>query len=234
MKIAIMQPYFMPYIGYWQLVNAVDKYIIYDDVNYIKRGWVNRNRILINGEPAYFHIPIVGGSQNKLINQIETNSEERFIRKSLRTIELAYKRAPFFINIYPLMEKIMHCNKDKISEYIIESIHVVCDYLDIKTELIFSSAINKDVGLKAQDKIVSICKTIGATEYYNPVGGMELYSFAVFRKNGIRLKFLKTNDIKYRQFGNTFHENLSIVDVMMFNSKEEIGKMLSNYIIITE
>lgn len=234
MKIAIMQPYFMPYIGYWQLVNAVDKYIIYDDVNYIKRGWVNRNRILINGEPAYFHIPIVGGSQNKLINQIETNSEERFIRKSLRTIELAYKRAPFFINIYPLMEKIMHCNKDKISEYIIESIHVVCDYLDIKTELIVSSAINKDVGLKAQDKIVSICKTIGATEYYNPVGGMELYSFAVFRKNGIRLKFLKTNDIKYRQFGNTFHENLSIVDVMMFNSKEEIGKMLSNYIIITE
>lgn len=234
MKIAIMQPYFMPYMGYWQLMNVVDKYIIYDDVNYIKHGWINRNRILINGEPAYFHIPIVGGSQNKLINQIEVNSEERLIRKCLRTIELAYKRAPFFTIIYTLMEKIMFCNKDNISEYIIESLQVVCDYLDIRTELIASSTINKDVRLKAQDKIVSICKIIGATEYYNPIGGMELYSFTAFRKNGIKLKFLKMNDIKYQQFGNAFQRDLSIIDVMMFNSKEEIRKMLNDFIIITD
>lgn len=234
MKIAIMQPYFMPYIGYWQLIKAVDKYIVYDDVNYIKRGWINRNRILINGEPAYFRLPIVGGSQNKLIYQIEVNPEEKFIKKNLRTIELAYKRAPFFTSIYPLMGKIMYCNKKNISEYIIESMHVICQYLDISTELIASSAINKDSGLKAQDKIVSICKNVGATEYYNSVGGRELYSFTEFRKNGIRLKFLKTNDIKYQQFGNAFQSNLSIIDVMMFNSKEEIRKMLNNYIIITD
>lgn len=234
MKIAIMQPYFVPYIGYWQLMNAVDKYVIYDDVNYIKHGWINRNRILINGQATYFHLPIIGGSHNKPIYQVRINHEERFIRKNLYTIECAYKKAPFFESVYPLMKKILYCDQNTVSEYIKESFYVICNYLGITTELIVSSTIDKELNLKGQDKVISICKILGATEYYNTFGGMDLYSFSAFKENGIKLKFIKVGDIKYKQYGNKFLSDLSIIDVMMFNSKEEIWKILNNYIVVTD
>ena len=116
MKIGIMQPYFVPYIGYWQLMNAVDKYVIYDDVNYINRGWINRNRILVNGKPTYFNIPMIGASQNKLINQVGVNNDEKLIIKNLRCIEGAYKKAPNYSEVYPLLEKILRSGKKNISD----------------------------------------------------------------------------------------------------------------------
>lgn len=114
-KVGIMQPYFMPYIGYWQLMNAVDKYVIYDDVNFIKRGWIHRNRILINGEPRYINIPMLGVSQNKLINEIEVNQAELSTGKTLRSIEEAYKRAPYYDAVFPLMKEILNCGRENIA-----------------------------------------------------------------------------------------------------------------------
>lgn len=233
MRVGIMQPYFMPYIGYWQLMNAVDKYVIYDDVNFIRRGWINRNRILIDNQPKYFNIPMIGASQNKLINEVEVNTDQKLVKKNLRTIESAYKKAPYFDNVYPLLEKIINCKKKIISEYIENSFIILCNYLDIMPELIMSSSLNKNCNLKAQDKILDICRLLGCTEYYNAIGGKKLYSYNDFKKNGIELKFLETEYIEYKQFNNNFQSNLSIIDVMMFNSKKEIRRMLLNYNLVS-
>ena len=234
MKLAIMQPYFFPYIGYWQLMNAVDRYVIYDDVNYIKGGWINRNRILVNGEPKYFNIPMQGASPYKLINEVGVNNDEKLIEKNLRMIEGAYQRAPNYSAVYPLMEKSLRCGQECISDYILASFKIICDYLGIKTELIISSTLEKDCSLKAQDKVLAICELLGATDYWNAIGGQELYSFAGFKERGIKLKFLKTGNVEYVQFGGEFQRSLSIIDVMMFNSKEQVQSILLNYTLITD
>lgn len=232
MRIGIMQPYFFPYIGYWQLMNAVDKYVIYDDVNFIKGGWINRNRILMNGQPQYFNVPMLGASPFKLINEIVVNNDARLIEKNLRILEGAYRKAPYYKEIYPLIQKILFCGKQNLAEYIEESFYVICDYLDIETELIVSSSLKKDCSLKGQDKVLDICKILGASEYYNAIGGQKLYSHANFQKQNINLYFLRTEATKYKQFDNVFQENLSIIDVMMFNSQEEIREMLNKYTMV--
>lgn len=229
MKVAIMQPYFVPYIGYWQLMNAVDKYVVLDDVNFIKRGWINRNRILVNGRPQYFNVPLLAASQNKRIKDIKVNRDPRYRKKNLKTIEHAYRRAPYYEGVYPLVEQILTCAKDNISAFIVESFKVLCRYLDISTEFILSSAIKKDDGLRGKDKILDICQRLDATEYYNAIGGKKLYSYEDFQKAGIPLSFLETDSISYRQFNDPFQSNLSIIDVMMFNSRDQIKEMLKQY-----
>lgn len=234
MKLGIMQPYFLPYIGYWQLLNAVDKYIIYDDVNYIKGGWINRNRILINKEAKYFTIKLNGASSNKLINEVEVSTDKIYKKKMLKTVEESYKKAPFFDRVFPIIEEIIENEEDNLAKYLKYSIEKICNYLEIKTELLLSSELEKDNSLRGKDKVISVCKKMGATEYYNAIGGQELYSFEEFKNNGIELKFLKTEEIIYKQFTNEFIPNLSILDVMMFNSKEKVKEFLENYTLISK
>ncbi len=232
MKVGIMQPYFIPYIGYWQLMSAVDKYIIYDDVNFIKGGWINRNRILVEGKPKFFNVPLIGASSNKKINEISVNHETFIIRKALRVIESAYKKAPFYEAIKPIITEILECKENNLARYIGYSFEVICDYLKITTELIYSSSLPKDNELRGQDKVIAICNLLGATEYYNAVGGRKLYSYSDFEKKGIKLKFLNTKNIIYQQFDNDFQANLSIIDLLMFNSKEKVYRMLKEYNLI--
>lgn len=232
MKIGIMQPYFLPYIGYWQLLNAVDKYVIYDDVNYIKGGWINRNRILVGKEPKYLTIRLNGASPNKNINEIEVGLNEKERKKLLRMVEENYKKSPFFKDVFPIVEAIIMNEEKNLAKFIEFSLKKICSYLGIKTELIVSSTLKKDNSLKAQDKVIDICKELEATEYYNAIGGQELYSYDEFKKNGIELKFLQTSNIKYNQFDNEFIPYLSILDVMMFNSVDDICKFLNDYTLI--
>lgn len=232
MKLGIMQPYFMPYIGYWQLMNAADEYVVYDDVNFIKGGWINRNRILVNGEPKYINVQMRGASPFKKINEIEVANDEADIKKKLRMLENSYRKAPYFEIGYQMMEEIFQSGKTDLASYILYSFERVADYLDIKTKLTVSSTIEKDNELKGQDKVLEICKRLGATEYYNAIGGQELYSFDVFKENGIELSFLKTGDIRYAQYDNEFQPSLSMIDVLMFNSKEQIKEMLEDYTLI--
>lgn len=234
MKIGIMQPYFLPYIGYWQLLNAVDKYVIYDDVNYIKGGWINRNRILINKETKYFNVKLNGASPNKLINEVEVSNDNIWQKKLLKTIEENYKKAPFFKEVFSVIDKIIENDEKNLAKYLEFSIKEICKYLDIKTELILSSNLEKNNSLKGKDKVITICKKLNGTEYYNAIGGQELYSFEEFKQNGIELRFLKTNEIIYKQFGDEFISNLSILDVLMFNSKEKVKEFLNNYSLIEE
>ena len=231
-KVGIMQPYFMPYIGYWQLMNAVDTYVIYDDVNYIKRGWINRNRILIDGEPRYFNIPIQGVSQNKLIKDVDCCLSDEIIEKRLRTIELAYRRAKYFEDIFPMIDRIINCGDIAIVDLIEKSFLEITKYLDITTEIIRSSSLDKDNSLKGQNKILNICKVLGANEYYNAVGGQTLYDGREFLKRGVKLCFVKTKEIKYKQFDGKFQPNLSIIDILMFNSQNDVKKMLDEFELI--
>jgi hypothetical protein len=229
MKLGIMQPYFFPYIGYWQLINAVEKYIIYDDVNYIKRGWLNRNKILVNGEGKLIILQTRNASQNKLINQTEVIGNPIYNMNLLKTLETYYKKAPHYKDVFPVIESIITLDEKNLARYLEFSIRRVSEYLSIDTELIVSSTITKNNDLRGQDKVIEICKVFGADEYINAIGGQALYSPEDFVAQGIQLKFLKTGEIRYQQFKNEFVQNLSIIDVMMFNSIEEVKKMLEKY-----
>lgn len=232
MKLGIMQPYFFPYIGYWQLMNYVDKYVIYDDVSFIKGGWINRNRILSNGQPVYFNLNIIGASSNKLINEVKVNTNEKVIEKSLKTIKGTYQKAPYFDQVYPLIESILKNKEENLPLFIKKSFEIIANYLDISTEFIISSDLSKNNSLKGQDKVMDICNILKAKTYVNAIGGQKLYSFNEFKENGIYLNFLKTNNIEYVQFNNEFVANLSIIDVLMFNSKEEAKRFLNDFELI--
>ena len=234
MKLGIMQPYFFPYIGYWQLINAVDKYVIYDDVNFIKGGWINRNKILMNNEGKMINLQMKGASSNKLINEVEVAGDMVYNKKLLKTIESCYKKAPHFDDVYPILKKIINNEERNLAKWLEYSIREISRYLCMNTEIIMSSSIKKNNNLKGQDKVIEICKLTNATEYYNAIGGMELYSYETFRKNEINLKFVKTQLIEYKQFNNEMIHNLSIIDVLMFNSVDKIGEMLDRFELIEE
>lgn len=229
MKLAIMQPYFLPYIGYWQMIKAVDTYVIYDDVNFIKGGWINRNKMLVGGKEFLFNLLLKGASPNKLINEVEVDSNQT---KLIKTIQCAYTKAPYYSVVMPLMEKVLTSNETNLAKFIGQSIIDIAKYLNLPTTFVYSSEIDKNCSLKAQEKVIHICEVLGARYYYNAIGGQELYNKEDFKNQGIELKFLKTNPVQYDQFKNEFVPWLSILDVMMFNSPEKINAMLDNYELI--
>ncbi len=233
MKIGIMQPYFFPYIGYWQTLNAVDRYVIYDDVNYIKNGWINRNNILLNGQKHLITVPLDGASPFLPINQIKMTSKLKDKEKLLRTIEMGYKKAPYFNAVFPIISDVILEESCLISNALIKQFQMVCQYLGIKTELIVSSTLDKNNDLRAQDKVLHICKLLGGTDYINAIGGQELYSFDDFAQNGLNLHFMKTIFTPYEQFKNEFIQGLSMIDILMFNSPEQIRHMLNQYQLIS-
>jgi hypothetical protein len=228
-RLGIMQPYFFPYIGYWQLMNSVDKYVIADDLNYIKNGWINRNRILINGDVTYLTLPLQGASRNKLINEIEVVGDEKKISNLLKTIEINYKKAPYYSNAFPVIERIFAQKEKNLAKFLEYSIREICKYLSINTEIIVLSSMKNNKDLKCQEKVLDICKILGAYEYYNAIGGQELYFYDNFAREGIILKFLKTENVEYKQFNDEFIPDLSIIDVMMFNSLTDIKEILRQY-----
>jgi hypothetical protein len=228
MKIAIMQPYFMPYIGYFQLINAVDKFVIYDDVNFITRGWINRNRILVHGKEHLFTIPLEKASQNKLINEISISTES-WQRKLLNTVRLNYKKAPFLRNGFEIVRQQIELEETNLSKFIYTSIKTICDFLEIRTEIIPTSGIYGNQFLKAQSRIIDICIKEGAAQYINPIGGVDLYGREAFQRRNIQLFFLKTKPLVYNQFDNEFVGGLSIIDIIMFNHKDKIRQYLQEY-----
>lgn len=231
MKVAIMQPYFFPYIGYYQLVNAVDRFVFLDDVNFINRGWINRNRILLDGKDYLFTIPLREASQNKLINEIIV-AEENWRYKILKTIELGYKKAPHFDEVYELLKTVFFLPVTNIATLAKKSVQTVCDFVGIGTIIIDSANVFNNKEMRGEERIIHINKMLFATDYINPIGGLELYSRENFLNNGINLHFLRTKEVCYKQFKKSFIRNLSIIDVMMFNDKEVIYKFLNDYEII--
>ena len=218
-----MQPYFLPYIGYFQLLNKVDIFIIYDNIQFTKKGWINRNRILLNGNDQLFSIPLKKDSDYLNVNQrFLAESFNAEVLKTLRKIENSYRKAPNFNEVYPLIKRIFTYKEENLFKFILNSVKELNNYLGITTELIVSSDIDIDHSLKSSEKVIAICENLKGTNYINPIGGIDLYMKSNFEKKGIVLQFLKPELNIYPQFKNKFIPGLSMLDVMMFNSKDEI------------
>lgn len=224
-SIAIMQPYFCPYIGYFQLIQSADVFVIYDNIEYTKKGWINRNRFLANGEAATFSLALKKDSDH-------LDVRERFLaenfdrRKLLNRIEGAYRKAPYFDDVLPLLKSVVLNEQQNLFAFIHHSVAEVCDYLGITTRIVRSSHVEIDHSLRGQDKVVAICQAFQADTYINPIGGRELYAKETFRNQGLELRFLQTGDIVYPQLGAEFVASLSIIDVMMFNARQTISEDL--------
>lgn len=223
-----MQPYFLPYIGYWQLINAVDVFVIYDNIQYTKKSWINRNRYLLNGKDALFTINIRNDSDT-------LNVDERFLSseykkdKMIAMFQNAYYKAPMKMEAIRFLTEMINCQEENLFKYIYNSVVKICEYIGIKTKIVVSSSVDIDHALKAENKVLAICKELGAETYINSMGGMELYSKEMFKEHGIELKFIKSKPVEYKQFDYEFVSNLSIIDVMMFNTKETIEGFLKEY-----
>jgi len=233
MILGIMQPYFLPYIGYWQLLNAVDQFVVYDNIQYGKRGWINRNNLLVNKDKFLFTIPLKKFHQGNKIKEIKLVKDSKWRIKLLKTIQTSYNKAPYFNHTYPLLKRIIQCNDDNLFLYIYKSLILISEYLKIdSSKFIISSSIDINKSIKAEERVISICKNLNATNYYNPIGGIELYDKKNFKVNNIELKFLQPIQIQYDQSIKGFIPQLSIVDVMMFNSVPNINDMLNKYRLI--
>ena len=216
MKLAIMQPYFMPYIGYFQLIAAVDTFIVYDNIKYTKKGWINRNRMLQNDTDVMFSLPLKKDSDS--LDVVERELAADFNRdKLLNQFKGAYRRAPYFEQTFPLIEQIVRYDEVNLFRYLHHSIVTTCEHLNITTEIKISSDVDIDHALQSQDKVIALCEAVGASTYVNAIGGMELYSKETFREKGVELKFIQSKPLEYVQFGAAFVPWLSIIDVMMFN-----------------
>lgn len=229
MKLAVMQPYFLPYYGYFQLMHAAEVFVILDDVNYINRGWINRNRFLINGEAKYLSLPLEDASQNRKINETLLVADTAWKNKFLKTIEFAYKKAPLFNEIMPLVNSIIFYENRNLSEFLIHSLELIIRYLHLPIELRPGSAIYLNGHLKAQEKILDICRQEKAKIYINLPGGRTLYRKEDFENKGIDLTFIEPLPCSYTQFKNEFIPALSFLDVMMFNSIPRLKEILGNY-----
>jgi hypothetical protein len=226
MKVAIMQPYFLPYIGYFQLINDVDLFIVYDNIKYTKKGWINRNRMLLGGSDAMFSIPLKKDSDSMEIRDRELSSDFRS-GKFLNQFREAYRKAPFFDPSFTLLEQILSTRASNLFDFLHASIEMACAHLGINTRIIVSSTIDVEHSLQGQDKVLALCHAVAADAYVNPIGGLDLYSKSAFASKGIELSFLRSNLTEYRQFNATFVPWLSIIDVLMFNSTERIEGYLS-------
>jgi hypothetical protein len=225
--LGIMQPYFL-YIGYWQLMAAVDRFVVYDNIQYAKKGWINRNRFLRNGTDAFFTVPLKKGSD--FLDIADRRIADDFDPGALlNALASAYRKAPMFGTVFPMLETIVAAAPRNLFEYLHHSLVVTAKYLDIRTPIVVSSTVPIDHGLKAERKVLAICESLGATRYLNATGGRELYSPAAFAARGLELKFIQSRPIAYPQYGNAFVPALSIVDVMMFNPRDAVHSMLGAY-----
>lgn len=227
MKAAVMQPYLFPYIGYYQLVCSSDVFVFYDDVNYIKRGYINRNAILLNGSAHRFTLPVPGASQNVLINTLKFSED---VSKILLTIDQAYKKSNYYSQIMPLIEKVLTQKDREITSLCMAGVEVVFDYLGLqKPKLLRSSDLKYDRSLSAADRLIEISKLNGCSVYVNSPGGRKLYNKEHFQEKGVKLQFINPEISEYSQNSGEFVPYLSMIDVLMWNEKSEAIKLLDSY-----
>ena len=230
MKLALMQPYFLPYIGYFQLIAAVDTYVVYDDVQFIKNGWINRNRILLNSAAAWITLPVERGHLQDNINQRRFVSYQQACEKVINQIDAAYRKAPFFREVKPLVKSLLNLEGDNVADTLRRQLEQLSWHIGLSTRFLNSADLAKqDAGLNGQERVIEICRAMKAREYYNAIGGVTLYDPSSFAQSEITLRFLQPRHQVYKQFDNSFVPHLSIIDVMMFNSPEQVKLMLKEF-----
>lgn len=232
--IAVMQPYFFPYIGYWQLIHAVDRFVIYDDLNYIKGGWINRNRLLINGEPAFITAPLQQPSPYKRICDIAMQPSFAWRDKLVKMIEITYRKAPCFAETFPVIERLINCEASNLADYLAHQLQTLAAFMEIKTEFVVTSRCYENERLSGQARVLDICKLEEASAYINPQGGQTLYDAAIFRSTGIDLRFIVMRPLPYKQRSVEFVPNLSIIDALMGIGPVEIMQHLDAFDLINQ
>ena len=229
MKTAIMQPYFFPYIGYFQLIGAVDLFIVYDNIKYTKQGWINRNRVLVNGAATNLSLPLKKDSDALDVRDRELAADFN-PGKLLNQLTGAYRHAPHFAQVFPVIEQILRDPESNLFRFLHHSIVRLCEHMGITTKIRISSEVAIDHTLKKQDKVLAICEAVGTDCYVNTIGGLELYSKDDFQLRGITLRFIRSKPFEYPQFRCPFVPYLSIIDVLMFNPLPAVRECLySNY-----
>lgn len=231
--IAIMQPYFFPYVGYWQLMHAVDRFVIYDDVNYIKGGWINRNRLLINGEPVYITVPLHKSSPYKRICDISLQPSPVWRDKLVKMVEIIYRKAPCFSEVFPVIEKLVNHDVGNLADYLAYQLKTLAAFMGIKAEFVVSSRSYENEYLSGQARILDICNREEASTYINPQGGQTLYDAQLFRSAGIDLRFIVMRPLPYKQRGVEFVPYLSIIDALMELGSVDIKRHLNTFDLIT-
>jgi hypothetical protein len=223
-----MQPYFFPYIGYFQLMSAVDVFVVYDNIKYTKKGWINRNRLLSNGMDAVFSLPLANASDQCQVFERSLAANYQ-ADKILRQMTGAYQKAPFFSATQALVAKVCQYGDHNLFAFLNHGLQQTSQHLDIATRLIRSSDIDIDHNLKGQDKVLAICQALGADMYVNSIGGQSLYSKDAFRSRNVDLKFLQPKPLVYPQLGNSFVPWLSIIDALMFNPLHDVQSWVANH-----
>lgn len=226
MKLAIMQPYLFPYIGYFQLAAAVDRFVFYDDVNFIKNGWINRNRVLLAGRSHYLTVPLKGATSSQHIDAVCVQPQERWLSKLMALLHHAYSRAPQYLPVSRMVERVLATKTESISQLAARSVVETCAYLGIETAFVPTSSSYGNDTLKGQARVVDICRIEHATAYINLPGGRALYDAAAFSDAGVKLAFVEPALLPYAQFGAPFVAGLSIVDALMFQRAESVRSML--------
>ena len=224
-----MQPYLFPFIGYYQLIHAADTFVVYDDVNFIKGGWINRNRLLSNTGPLWFQAPLSKASSNKKIYETRIVQDPKWPKKLEKTIEQNYSKANFYTEIITFVRAIIQKKYETIDELAFQSLKSLCDYLEIYTGFIRTSREYNNQHLRGQDRILDICRQEGADTYINASGGRALYSQKAFQQAGIQLYFLKSANIVYKQPSKTFWPNLSIIDVLMYCGRKYTQQLINHF-----
>lgn len=228
MRVAIMQPYFFPYIGYFQLIGAVDLFVVYDNIKYTKKGWINRNRMLQNGQDLMFSLPLRHDADHLDVRDRVLAPD--FKRdKLLNQLRGAYARAPQFAATFPVVERAVRCADQNLFGYLHHALRCACDHLGLTTPIVVSSTVDVDHDLRGQDKVIALARAVGATAYVNPIGGTDLYDRDAFRQQGLELRFLRARPFEYAQFGAPFVPWLSLIDVLMFNPLDVVRTTVASH-----
>ncbi len=228
MRVAIMQPYFFPYVGYFQLVGAVDLFIVYDNIKYTKKGWINRNRMLQSGKDVMFSLPLRSGSDSLDVRDRSLAADFN-CDKFLNQLRGAYSRAPNFAEVFPMVERAVRHEDTNLFAYLHHALIRACEHLGLTTPIRVSSTVEIDHGLKNQDKVIALAKAVGATTYVNAIGGLDLYDREAFQAKGLKLQFIRSRPFEYRQFGDPFVPWMSIIDLLMFNPLGTVRDCVSHH-----
>ncbi|WP_433885042.1 WbqC family protein [Pseudomonas vranovensis] len=226
MKLAIMQPYFFPYVGYFDLIASVDKFVFYDDVNFIKNGWINRNRLYLSGDVRYFTVPLSGASSYSKICEVNIQPRQAWVRKLMESIRQSYAKAPNFTATFDLLRDVVEGEDVSIAGLAQRSIRKSVERLGFSTAFVESSSIYGNSHLSGPERVLDICLQEHAEEYINPSGGRALYDADYFLQSGIKLSFSSANLVPYSQFDRPFSPGLSIIDMMMFNEFERCRELI--------
>ncbi len=231
MKVAIMQPYLFPYIGYFQLIHSVDTFVVLDNVNFIKKGWINRNQILSHSQVEKINLPVAKMSQNRWINQHEFHELNKNFKKLSQQCVNAYKKHPYFEKVSELLLQHQNINTDNVAEFLIQSMQLLMTQLNLTPNFLKASELELSPHLKGEDRILAICKTIGASEYINLPGGKKLYTEDKFNNSKVKLRFISPSLSSYKQHNadNPFTAYMSILDAIANCDDYILSQQLQNY-----